>query len=483
MATDTEGRIKLMNRVAEEMAGATLAEVVGKPLQDVFILHDPVSGKPVTSAEPLAESNSLGPKPKRRQLRNAKLQSLIVEQNAALLHDREGRIIGSVYVFRNVTENHYLEQELIKANKLESLGLLAGGLAHDFNNILTAIVGNISLIRQDSQDSLISAKLQEVEAASEKARCLTHQLLTFAKGGAPIKTFTSIAELIKESTEFALRGSRIRPEFSQEANLWSVHADAGQIEQVVHNIVINAQQAMLNGGALKILLENHILESDTKLPLQPGRYVRISFEDTGAGIPESIISRVFDPYFTTKSTGHGLGLAMVYSIIKRHDGHIAVRSQEGVGSTFEIYLPAVERIAPLLKSTRAQNWKGSGCILVMDDEPSIRALLTAILAHYGFTSVAVPDGKQAIAEYIHAMSSGQPFKAVILDITVPGGMGGKETMEELLKLDPEVKAIVSSGYSTDPVLAEFSEHGFAGRIEKPYRADQIASLLKTILGC
>jgi PAS domain S-box-containing protein len=391
----------------------------------------------------------------------------------------EGAWSGGVTIFEDITERKQAEVERLQISKLESLSTLAGGIAHDFNNILTSILGNISLARLDRQ---AGQGLADAERACLRAKALAHQLLTFAKGGAPIKELLSVAKLVTETGSFACRGSNVRCEFSLPDNLWTIYADSGQLGQVFQNLVINALQAMPAGGMIKIQGENLVVESGGDLPLNPGKYVKISIQDQGLGIPSEFLARIFDPYFTTKQTGSGLGLATAGSIIKAHQGHIAVASTLGAGTVFQLYLPASEEKISELPRGDQGVIRGTGKILVMDDEELVRQIIGKMLGHLGYEALFAGDGDEAVKLFAQAQQSGTAFDAVILDLTVPGGMGGKAALEKLLHLDPQVKAIVSSGYSEDAVMAEYAQHGFTGVIAKPYRITELSALLHKVIG-
>lgn len=376
-----------------------------------------------------------------------------------------------------------MEEEMEKARKIESLGVLAGGIAHDFNNLLTGILGNISLAKRchDSSGKAYE-RLLRAEKASERARELTRQLLTFSKGGAPVRKTASISELIEESAGFVMRGSNIGCEISLPPDLWPVSVDQGQISQVVNNLVINARQAMPHGGVIKIRGENISIGSGHHLPLNVGRYVRISVSDTGVGISPENLRKIFDPYFTTKQTGSGLGLASVYSIVKNHEGHVDVESKEGAGTTFSIYLPASDELPETLPGAEGEPvpTSGKGNVLVMDDEEIIREVAAEILQYLGYNPVLCAGGVEALEIYRSSMAGGQPFQAVIMDLTVPGGMGGKEAVESLLEMDPGAKVIVSSGYCNDPVLANYTEYGFFAMLAKPFKVENFSEVLEKI---
>jgi len=386
----------------------------------------------------------------------------------------------NVGFFTDNTEYKKMEAELLRAQKLESIGLLAGGIAHDFNNILTTILGNISLARmQVSPEDELFDLLREAETASTRAQTLTKQLLTFAKGGAPVKEIASIKDMLKESFAFMLRGSKSGCEFSIAKDLWPAEVDVGQISQVINNIVINANQAMPEEGILQVAAENLIIEDRHGLPVKPGRYVRISIKDKGTGIPEKHLLNIFDPYFTTKHQGSGLGLATTYSIVKKHEGHITVESQLGVGTTFHIYLPASDK--PVHEKKEIQLITGQGRILVMDDQAPLRKIAERMLNNLGYESEFAKDGAEAVRMVKEAQVSEKHYDAIILDLTIPGGMGGKEAINKLREIDPRVKAIVSSGYSDDPVLANFQEYGFKGMMPKPFDSRSLGKVLYEVL--
>lgn len=487
IATDLTGRIILINNVAEELTGWTDAEALGKPIQEVFCIEAEASGQTLdpVAATLRSEKTVLLDTPVPLISRDGSRR--MIQANAAPMRDEKQHLLGVVLVFRDVTRQLKLEEELHKAQKLESLGILAGGIAHDFNNILTAVIGNITLA-QFSQDDPEYAlqRLQEAEKAAEQARNLTQQLLTFAKGGAPVKKAALITDIIRETADFALHGSAVRCEYEFDDNIWPVEVDRGQINQVINNLVINAVQAMPDGGIIRITCRNHEFAQDAReqgIPLQPGKYVKITIQDQGIGIPREYLDRIFDPYFTTKQKGSGLGLATSYSIIKKHGGYIFVESEVSVGTTFTIYLPAIPEATPVSSSTEARELpRGEGRILIMDDEESVLNVATQMLHSLGYEVESARDGEEAIQKYREAREAGRPFDAVIMDLTVPGGMGGREAVQKLRQIDPHLKAIVSSGYSNDPVMAQFEEHGFVACIAKPYSVHKMGKTLQEVLG-
>jgi CheY-like chemotaxis protein len=360
--------------------------------------------------------------------------------------------------------------------------VFAAGIAHDFNNLLTGILGYISLAQLVAQmDTKVIAYLTEAEQACQRATALTQQLLTFAKGGAPVRHTVSLVELLKESVGFALRGANVRGDIQIAADLWPVDVDAGQINQVIHNIVLNAVQAMPGGGTVAVRAENIVFEAGAPFPLREGQYVKITIQDYGCGILKEVLSNIFDPYFTTKAEGSGLGLTTAYAIVTKHDGYITVTSEVGLGTTVVIFLPASPQALVSAQTHPPIPLSGSGRILVMDDEEMIRNLLRKLLETLGYTVECVQDGAEAVTVYQHAQAAGQPFAIVILDYTIPGGMGGLETLNRLRAIDPQVKALISSGYANNPVMAAWAYYGFSGVVAKPYTIAQLQETLHNVL--
>ena len=403
--------------------------------------------------------------------------------SAAGIADAQGKIALAILVFRNITEKERIVTELQKIQKLESLGFLAGGIAHDLNNILTAIVGNLSLAKmRDKADPLLSEFLDNAEEAVFRARDLAGQLLTFSKGGMPIKELTSIAQLVYDSASFVLSGSNVKAEFNLPADLRTLEIDKGQIGQVVQNVVLNAKEAMPDGGRVRISASNVMIASDARISLEPGPYLKIAITDHGCGIAKEHLPTIFDPYFTTKSKGAGLGLAIAYSIIKKHKGTIEVDSKVGAGSTFTIYLPASQE--PMRACSRVASWRfeGKRKLLVMDDEQMIREVAEALLANLGFEVTTVADGAAALEACRGQAQSGTPFDAVILDLTVRGGMGGRECIARLRQFDPDVPIVISSGYSNDVVLSDCEGWGVNRILAKPYRIEELSNVVGELLG-
>lgn len=392
-----------------------------------------------------------------------------------------GGELRAVIASRDITERKKMEEELLKAQKLESLSVLAGGIAHDFNNLLTIVLGNMNIARMgmDSNDKS-NKRLEEAEKAIERATGLTRQLLTFAKGGAPDKKSMSVKELLRESTLFALGGSNVKGQFFINDDLHKLDIDEGQIDQVINNLIINAKQAMAGGGVINVGAENKILESGNVFNLPAGNYVKIYVKDHGIGIPEQYQQRIFDPFFTTKEKGSGLGLATSYSIIKQHKGHIAVRSIPGSETVFTIYLPVSKQGVQTAEEKINIPINGEGNILIVDDDEMIARVLGEITTKLGYTPLIVNTSSEAIKSYSNYMKSGKKFNAVILDLTMPGDLGGKETLKRLKELDPDVKAVITSGYFADGSMSEYIDFGFKAYIPKPYNIQDIGATLHEI---
>lgn len=403
-------------------------------------------------------------------------------------YDDEGKALLFSGIHLNTTDikenQRRLESEMIKVKKLESLGVLAGGIAHDFNNLLSSFFGNIFLAKMKLNPSHPAYNfIDEAEGAIDRATGLTKQLLSFAKGGAPVRESANLINIVKESADFVLHGSEFSLDFKADDDLRTVNVDKGQISQVVTNLVINAKEAMGSGGTIFITLEN-ITEGKSS-NLRGGEYVKTIIRDEGVGIPEENLEKVFDPYFSTKDSGHGLGLASVFSIVKRHGGHIKVESQIGSGTSFSIYLPASEKdenaSSVEIKSKDIIHDK-TARILVMDDDSHIIHMIDSLLRELGYNVVFSRNGEEAINLINKSLEKGERFDLVVLDLTVRGGMGGKEAMKKICQLDPDIKSIVSSGYSNDPVMSEYKKYGFNGVIAKPFRLEDFKRVVNDVLG-
>ena len=412
-------------------------------------------------------------------------------ERGEVVRSAAGKAVALIGTVQDITESKKMEEELLRAQKLESIGHLAGGIAHDFNNLLSIIIGNIELAKNDIKHEIGAFEnLKEAENATLQAKGLTKQLITFSKGGLPAKEVGSIGELVMDATNLSLSGSSIKCTFLIPNDLWPVDFDKGQMKHAVKNMIVNAAESMPDGGTINVTAENFIVAAERKLPLPEGKYVKISIRDQGVGIPEEHLSMIFDPYFSTKEMGiqkgMGLGLATTYSIISRHDGHITVESEVGAGTTFTLYLPAHEKDVKKVKLKEISKPEKSairtGRILLMDDEEMIRKFGKQVLNRFGYHAELAKDGVEAIELYKNAIDSGKPFEAVILDLTIKEGTGGADTIKKLKEIDPQVRAIVSSGYSNNPVMEDFRQYGFMGALTKPYTMKDLDDTLNKVLG-
>lgn len=481
LVTDTEGIILDANSAATNLFNVSRSLLIGKPLA-IFVSRE----------EHLAFRTRLVEITKRpdAQTENWELIMLSGKRTTFPVSITVGKVIASRggavelrWLLRDITNRRQLEEELQKADKLESIGVLAGGIAHDLNNFLTVILGNLSLVKRCTQeDPKATRYLLYMEEAIKQTGNLTWQLLTFANGGKPLTKAVSIGQLIEEDSAFALSGSKTRCKLLLTENLPSVQIDRGQITQVITNLLINADQAMPLGGTIKIHAEKLAVTTENcTLPLKSGNYVVLTISDEGEGIPSQDLPKIFDPYFSTKEHGSGLGLTICYSIVKNHGGHISVQSVEGKGASFTIYLPVSSVQAE--EVVHEDNLTlGEGNVLLMDDEENVRRTAKEMLTFLGYSVELAEDGAEAVKLYKEALLSDRPFDVVITDLTVRGGMGGRMAVSELIKVDPDVKAIVSSGYSSSDSLYDYKKYGFCDVIAKPYRLQELGNVLYTVIG-
>lgn len=406
------------------------------------------------------------------------------EERVGILDCRTVEIAGVESVctlMEDITEKENLEKERLRLEKLESLGVFAGGLAHEVNNSLTEVMGNLSMARLSENHIERLAFLEKSEAASLQVKTIAQQLLTFSKGGEPARELVEIESLLQKTIATSLLGSNIKSEFIIEDELWQVNIDREQIKQVVHNLIINARQAMPDEGSIFVSAKNIQYEPGSKAPVAPGSYVQVSIGDQGTGIAADDQQKIFDPFYTTKRSGKGLGLSVSHSIIKKHHGHLTFASQVNTGSTFSFLLPAKrEKSQPEVEQKKTELTTGKGKILVMDDSEPIQQLMNVMLSRLGYEAMITSDGSEAIEQYQMALDQKQPFLAVILDLTVPGGMGGEEALKTLLEIDPQIKAIVASGYSDSDVLSQYQQYGFSGSIPKPFRIVELGAILDKV---
>jgi PAS domain S-box-containing protein len=484
IATDEHGTVVLLNHVAEELTGWRNDDAFGISLHKVFHIVNELTkvecpdivDMVISTGGPIGLANHTSLIAKDGQVKS-------IADSGAPIRDKDGQIIGVIIVFRDITAQRIVEEEVERGHRLESIGLLAGGIAHDFNNILTGILGDISLAKIYAKPSdKVYEKLCDAELTLSHAKGLAHQLLTFSRGGAPIKRATSIGSLLSDSVNFALSGSNVRYAIEIGPDIWSVNVDHIQMVQVFNNILINAREAMPQGGIIRLHGENVAAGRAGAIAILPKDqdFVMISFTDNGKGIPRANLSKVFDAYFTTKSVGGGLGLTIAHSIVKRHDGFIIAESDEGKGA-FTILLPAYEE--PLIEKLPLQEElsPGHGKVLLMDDQEFILEITGEIVTTLGYQVVTAEDGQKAIDLFKLAKRCGEPFDIIILDLTIPGGMGGKEAMQKIRALDANVKSIVSSGYSNDPVMSEPGKFGFTGVVSKPYTVRELQAEIQRVL--
>lgn len=482
LTIDAAGCIQLCNKHAEALTGWPAAESLGKHMSDVLHLVRESDSTRIPVVEQITGDTT------RVSVEGVLLSrhgtNALVQVNGAPISGVHGELAGAVVVIRDVTGQRRLQTERERAQRIDVMGLVAAGIAHDFNNYLMTIVGNLSLAKSRSDvgmDPELADLLKEAESASLRARSLTQQMLTFSKEGVPVKHAVRIKELVEESARFVLRGSNCGCTFALSEDLWTGDVDASQISQIIQNIAINAWQAMPGGGKVRITGENvRIKDEMNSYGLAPGRYVKISISDTGIGMPLDVLKRVFEPYFTTKKEGSGLGLATSYSIAKRHGGCITAESVPEKGSRFDIYLPTTEGPVEKVDSDIIQDDSGGKKILILDDDDSIHRLLSRMLRTMGYQTASAWNGAEAVRMYKKAMDTGQPFDIVILDLTVPGQMGAAETVVALHNLDPSVKAIITSGRTDDPTILNWKDRHFSGVLLKPFHMKELAELLRRV---
>ncbi|WDP86533.1 MAG: PAS domain S-box protein [Desulfobacter sp.] len=470
---DLKGHPLYLNPAFTQVFGWTFDELKGKKIP--FVPEDQVQ-KTLEKIKDIIEKGRSLTFETRRQTKEKKILDIIL--SAAVIKDDNKIPYGMMVNITDVSEQKRLEAQYEHAQKMESLGTLAGGIAHDFNNYLSGIFGYIDLARKYAKDQKTSGFLSKALKSSDRARALTHQLLTFSKGGTPIKEVNTLELFLKETARFNLSGSEVSCEFKFQKGLWACEFDPNQIGQVIDNIVINAVHAMPEQGSITIAAKNREVKADeVDVGVKPGKYVEISISDTGAGIRLEDMKRIFDPFFSTKPTGSGLGLATAYSIVNRYMGKIFLESVLGQGTCFYVVLPATGTTKGANSENKEFSYEGKGRILVMDDEPLVRDMLARMLESMGFSVVPVQDGTQAIDAFSKAANQGLPFCAVILDLTIPGAMGGKETVKKIREKDMNIPVFVASGYSESPVLADPEKFGFTAGIEKPFLISALGRML------
>jgi PAS domain S-box-containing protein len=472
ITTDTAGRVQLMNSVAERLTGWSLGKARGHHLGEVLRLDD----GPIGVGALLGRALALAPGAKcecEQRLVGDDGKARIIALDVAPIRDRGGARFGVVSVFRDVTEKLELEQRLANAERVEALGVLAAGIAHDFNNLLTGVFGHLELaLKASPEGSDAGSHLSSALAVSESARALTRELLTFAKGGAPVKAPVHLGPLLARTIKFVLSGSAVVAEFDLADDLWCCEADEGQIGQVVHNVAINALQAMPDGGRLGVAARNRMVEQPRAGATGNGRFVEIVLQDTGVGIPATVLPRIFDPFFTTKAKGSGLGLPVARSVVGRHGGELRVESAPGSGTAVTIRLPACDPQIDVAEEPPPPAPSRAARILVVDDEPSVRVVLNEMLRRAGHSVETAASGSEGIARFAQALERGRGFDVVVLDLTIPGDLSGTGTLRRIAALCPDVVAVATSGYADDAVMAEPVRFGFANALPKPFTMAQ-----------
>ena len=482
---DADGIYLIYNRAFREYFGLPDGQCAGKTVfelpigRDEALLHSGVD-RELLSLPGVRTYESVNMKP------DGTVRNELVRK--ATLSGADGTIGGIVGVIIDITEQKKMEEDVLKAKNLKSLGTLAGGIAHDFNNLLMAIVGNISLAKMNaSGDPAIMEYLKEAERIAFLGKSLTQQLLTFSRGGNPVRTIVRPGQLVVHAAEKILSASNVRCAYDIADDILPIEADEGQVRQVIENVVVNAREAMPEGGSITIRVQNVRISPEGRLPLIKDDYVRISIVDKGRGIAKEDLPKIFDPYFTTKGMGSqkgvGLGLAICFSIVRKHNGHISVESMEGEGTTFHVHFPAYKKETAREGARAGRTEKDQkGRILILDDEEMVLDVGKELLKHLGYDVTTAKNGEEAIGLYRQAMELKSPFNAVILDLAIPNGLGGKEVLRELVHMDSQVKAIISSGYLNDPIVARYGEYGFLDVLTKPYDARELDEKLKKIIG-
>jgi PAS domain S-box-containing protein len=481
ITTDIEGKIQIINNVAEELTGWTQKEAENKPLMEIFNIINETTRKPIKNpVEKVILSGEIVELANHTLLISKNRKERVIADSGAPIKDKMGKIIGVVLVFRDITQKQKLLEASERNQKLESLGILAGGIAHDFNNLLAGIYGCVGLAQSITTEPEVREYLITTMESMDRAKSLTQQLLTFSKSGIPNKKTDSLIPVIQKTAKFALSGSNVTCKFDLPIDLYLCDYDHNQIGQLIENIVINAQQAMPTGGIVTISAENIHIKNDEKPPLSEGKYVHLAIKDIGIGIPKEMFKQIFDPFFTTKQKGSGLGLAISYSIVNRHEGLIDVESEQGVGTTFHIYLPASKSQKIEEENHKAKYFKGDGKILLMDDEEYILKMFDKMLKYFGFSVITCKNGEEAL-EHIKKANNGADFSAAILDLTIHGGMGGKETINEIRKINADLPVFVVSGYAEDPILGNPRKYGFTAGLKKPFSIEDLNTLFSTYL--
>lgn len=482
ITTNINGEILTINKAAVELTGWEAEEAAGKPLREIFNIVNEISRKPSECpVSKVLETKATVELANYTVLISKNGSEHLIADSAAPIRNGKDEITGIVLVFRDVTEKQKLETSMQRTQKLESLGVLAGGIAHDFNNLLNGVFGFLELAKVGALKgniALVKEYLDDSLDVSKRTLALTRQLLTFAKGGEPSLKTVQLAPILKKFTQFALSGSNIACHFKIDDNLWPCDCDENLIGQVIDNLVINAKQSMADGGTITVsacnvaTIENHGNSNNKE-----NKFIKISIKDTGIGIPRDHLQKIFDPFFSSREKGHGLGLATVYSIVKRHNGSIDVQSEPGKGSIFHVLIPASEKPVITDDEPLTAKTEGSGTIIIMDDEDFILKVTSHMLSSLGYESILTKSSLEATESFSEAEKKGKKIAALILDLTVPGGKGGKEALPRIQEIRADIPVIAMSGYSDDPVIANPPKHGFTDAIAKPFTISQLSAVL------
>ncbi|MFH0976377.1 MAG: ATP-binding protein [Spirochaetota bacterium] len=483
ITTDLLGKIMIMNKVAEKLTGWTLNEAKGKDLADIFRIINELTRKPGQNpVERVLSTGNVIELSNHTLLISRDGSEKVITESGAPINDKNSKTIGVVLVFSDITEKQAIKENLQRADKLESLGILAGGIAHDFNNLLSVIYGYIELSKDAGPgDADYKEYLETALQSFNKAKDLTHQLLTFAKGGLPVRKTGELKSILMECSKFALSGANVSCDLNISEDLWLCDFDENQLGQVINNLLINAKQAMPGRGKITITAKN--TERNELIRMQKSsntnncRFIKISIADTGTGIPADILPKIFDPFFTTKKEGTGLGLATSYSIIQKHEGFIRVESEPGHGTTFHIFLPAsAGNLADSISRSRSVH-SGSGTLIIMDDKDNMRDVTEEMLKEMGYMVIKTSNGNETLDQYLSSVKNNIHIKAMLLDLTNSAGMGGLETIAVLRSNGAEMPVFATSGYSEDPVMSQPVEYGFTDSITKPFRKSELSELL------